>query len=153
MTKATVSPHTRNNWLIDVAVAFGALIAAIVYFLFLPSGGYQGGRNPWYGVTILFERHTWGDLHTWFGALMVAAVAVHFTLHWPWVQSMTRRMARAVYWPRRKPQSARLLQRRCARGDRRELPARRVLRHLLHVCAGRARTRAPPSCSRGSSGT
>jgi len=98
MTKANVSPHTRNNWLIDAAVALGALIAAItgVYFLFLPSGGYQGGRNPWYGVTFLFERHTWGDLHTWFGALMVAAVAVHFTLHWAWVQSMTRRMARAL---------------------------------------------------------
>lgn len=98
MPKATVSPQTRNNWLIDAAVALGALVAAVtgVYFLFLPVGGYQGGRNPWYGVTLLFERHTWGDLHTWFGALMIAAVAVHFTLHGAWVQSMTRRIARAL---------------------------------------------------------
>jgi Domain of unknown function (DUF4405) len=98
MTKATVSKQTRNNWLIDAAVALGALITAItgVYFLFLPVGGYQGGRNPWYGVTVLFERHTWGDLHTWFGALMIAAVAVHFTLHWAWVQSMARRVSRVL---------------------------------------------------------
>jgi preprotein translocase subunit SecY len=96
--KGTVSKQTRNNWLIDAAVFVGALIASItgIYFLFLPSGGYQGGRNPWYGVMILFERQAWDDLHTWFGALMIAAVAVHFTFHWSWVESMTRRMARAL---------------------------------------------------------
>ncbi len=56
--KGTVSKQTRNNWLIDAAVFIGAVVAAItgIYFLFLPSGGYQGGRNPMYGVTILFER-------------------------------------------------------------------------------------------------
>jgi hypothetical protein len=52
--KGTVSKQTCNNWLIDAAVLIGAVIAAItgVYFLFLPSGGYQGGRNPMYGITI-----------------------------------------------------------------------------------------------------
>jgi preprotein translocase subunit SecY len=98
MTKGSVSKQTRNNWLIDAAVFIGALVAAItgVYFLFLPSGGYQGGRNPMYGITILFDRHTWDDLHTWFGVLMIAAVVIHFAIHWNWVKGMAKRMAKSA---------------------------------------------------------
>ena len=98
MTKGTISRQTRNNWLIDAAVAIGGLVAAItgIYFLFLPSGGYQGGRNPLYGITILFERHTWDDLHTWFSVLMIAAVAVHFAIHWNWVKGMAKRVAKSA---------------------------------------------------------
>lgn len=98
MTKGSVSQHTLKNWLIDASVFIGGLIAGLtgIYFLFLPSGGYQGGRNPYYGITILFDRHTWDDLHTWFGALMIAAVAVHFTYHWGWVESMAKRMAKTL---------------------------------------------------------
>jgi len=51
-----------------------ALLAALsgIYFLFLPVSGYQGGRNPMYGVTVLFERSAWDDLHTWGGVVMIA---------------------------------------------------------------------------------
>jgi hypothetical protein len=96
--KGTVSKQTRNNWLIDAALFIGALIASIsgIYFLFLPSGGYQGGRNPFHGVTILFSRQTWDDLHTWFGVLMIAAVAVHFAIHWGWVKGTAKRMAKSL---------------------------------------------------------
>jgi preprotein translocase subunit SecY len=96
--KGTVSKQTRNNWLIDAAVFIGALVAAItgIYFLFLPSGGYQGGRNPMYGLTILFSRHTWDDLHTWFGALMIAAAIVHIAIHWNWVKGTAKRMAKSA---------------------------------------------------------
>jgi cytochrome b subunit of formate dehydrogenase len=99
MSKSNViSSQTRNNWLVDAAVFFGALVASLsgIYFLFLPSGGYQGGRNPWYGVTILFDRHTWDDLHTWAGAAMIAAIVVHFAIHWKWVTSMAGRVAKEV---------------------------------------------------------
>lgn len=98
MSKGTISRQTRNNWLIDAAVFAGALVASIsgVYFLFLPSGGYQGGRNPMYGITILFSRHTWDDLHTWFGVLMIAAVAIHFAIHWNWVKGTAKRMAKSL---------------------------------------------------------
>jgi preprotein translocase subunit SecY len=88
-----MSIETRKNWLVDAAVFLGGLLAALsgVYFLFLPSGGYQGGRNPTYGLTILWSRHTWTDLHTWTGVLMIAAVIVHFSIHWQWVKRMGRR--------------------------------------------------------------
>jgi preprotein translocase subunit SecY len=98
MMKGTVSKQTRNNWLIDAAVFIGAVVAAItgIYFLFLPSGGYQGGRNPMYGITILFSRSTWDGLHTWFGALMIAGVVIHFAIHWNWVKGTAKRMAKSV---------------------------------------------------------
>ena len=94
-TSGSISGQTRNNWLIDAAVFIGAITASLsgIYFLFLPQGGYQGGRNPMYGVTFLFARSTWDDLHTWGGILMIVAAVVHIAIHWKWVVSMTRRVA------------------------------------------------------------
>jgi cytochrome b subunit of formate dehydrogenase len=93
-----VSPKTRTNWLIDAAVFGSALIAALsgIYFLFLPSGAYQGGRNPFYGVTILFQRATWEDLHTWGGVIMIAAVVVHLAIHWKWVTGTLKRVSKKL---------------------------------------------------------
>jgi Domain of unknown function (DUF4405) len=91
---AKLSGATRQNWLIDAAVFIGALLATLtgIYFLFLPIGGYQGGQNPTYGLTIFFARTTWSDIHVWGGILMIAAVAIHFTLHWSWVGMMSRKV-------------------------------------------------------------
>jgi hypothetical protein len=88
-----LSTQTRHNWWIDAVLFSSAVLATLsgIYFLFLPVGGYQGGRNPWYGVTILFTRHTWDLLHTWSGVIMIAVVTVHLSLHWPWVLNITRR--------------------------------------------------------------
>jgi drug/metabolite transporter (DMT)-like permease len=93
-----MSTQTRANWLIDVAVFIGGILAGLsgVYF-FLPSGGYQGGRNPAYGITLLFERHTWSDVHLWGGVLMIVAIAVHFAIHWEWVKRMSRRSVKAMF--------------------------------------------------------
>lgn len=93
-----ISKQTRQNWLIDAAVFIGALLAALtgIYFLFLPVGGYQGGRNPNYGLTILFGRQTWDDIHTWGGLLMILAVVIHLAWHWSWVKMMSRRAGNAL---------------------------------------------------------
>jgi len=93
-----ISMQNRNNWLLDAVVFLGGVVAALsgVYFLFVPSGGYQGGRNPTYGVTILFSRHTWDDLHTWGGVVMIAAALIHLAIHWRWVKMMTRRTLNAL---------------------------------------------------------
>lgn len=94
----TISKQTRNNWLIDAGLFTSAVLTALsgIYFLFLPRGGYQGGRNPWYDVTILFTRHTWDDIHTWAGLAMILIVVIHLTLHWSWVLGMARRMGREL---------------------------------------------------------
>ena len=92
--RSFVSTQTRNNWLIDTGLFISALAASIsgIYFLFLPSNGYQGGRNPWHNIQILFARHTWDDLHTWTGVAMIAIALIHLVIHWKWVTNMTRRM-------------------------------------------------------------
>jgi hypothetical protein len=89
----SVSNLTRRNWLIDAGLLLSALIAMLsgVYFLYIPSGGYQGGRNPLAQLQIIFERHTWEDLHTWGGIVMVAVATIHLILHWSWFTAMTRR--------------------------------------------------------------
>ncbi len=91
--KRPVSPQTRNNWLVNTTLLISALTAALsgIYFLFLPVGGYQGGRNPYYGIILLFERHTWEDIHTWGGVAMIVVAAVHIPLHWRWIVNMTKR--------------------------------------------------------------
>jgi cytochrome b subunit of formate dehydrogenase len=93
MSTQFVSKQTQHNWWIDVTLFGSALIAVLsgIYFLFLPSGGFQGGRNPLYNVQILFSRQTWDDLHTWSGIAMIAAAVLHLALHWPWVVGMARR--------------------------------------------------------------
>jgi len=93
-TRIGISGQNRSNWLIDVAVFLGGILAALsgIYFLFAPSGGFQGGRNPMYGVTILFSRYAWEDIHLWGGLLMIVAVVIHFSIHWRWVKTMGRRI-------------------------------------------------------------
>ncbi len=94
----SVSKPTQRNWLVDAGLLLAGIIAAVsgIYFLYLPNGGYMGGRNPAYGITIIFARETWSDLHMWAGLLMIAAVAIHLPLHWTWVVNMTRRTVRQV---------------------------------------------------------
>jgi hypothetical protein len=89
-----LSARTRVNWLINASVFSAGLVAAIsgLYFLFVPSGGYQGGRNAFYGVKILLERLTWSDLHTWGGVLMISFVMLHIVIHWDWIKMMAKRM-------------------------------------------------------------
>ncbi len=93
MSRGAVSRQTRNNWLIDASLFGNAVVAAIsgIYFLLLPSGGYRGGRNPWYGVEIVFSRHTWNDLHIWVGTAMIVVALIHLAIHWTWVKSMVGR--------------------------------------------------------------
>lgn len=94
MTKQTISKQTQKNWWIDAALFSSAIAAALsgIYFLFLPSGGFQGGRNPLYNVQILFSHQTWDELHTWGGIAMIVAAIIHLAIHWSWVVNMTRRI-------------------------------------------------------------
>lgn len=93
MSPQSLSKRTQNNWWINFVLFSSALIAAIsgIYFLYLPVNGYQGGRNPLYNVQILFSRHTWDDLHTWGGVVMIVVALVHLVIHWSWVTNMAQR--------------------------------------------------------------
>jgi cytochrome b subunit of formate dehydrogenase len=91
--RTTLSRKTRVNWLIDAGLFLAALAAIIsgIYFLYFPNG-YQGGRNPWYDVRIVFDRATWSDIHTWGGVLMIVAAVIHLAIHTQWIKSMGKRL-------------------------------------------------------------
>jgi hypothetical protein len=93
MKSNSVSKLTQRNWLIDVVLGISALIASLtgIYFLYIPVNGYQGGRNPMSQVQILFTRHTWDNLHTWGGVIMIAVAVIHLILHWNWLVKMVKR--------------------------------------------------------------
>ncbi|MFN2147851.1 MAG: DUF4405 domain-containing protein [Anaerolineales bacterium] len=94
----TISTRTRINWAMDFAVFGSALLGSLsgIYFLYFTSGGYQGGRNALYGVTLWFARSTWSDLHVWAGVAMVLAVTIHLVYHWNWVAAMSKKMLKAA---------------------------------------------------------
>ena len=93
MTRNSVSKQTGRNWSVDAVLFMSALVVTLtgIYFLYLPVGGYQGGRNPMAQVQILFSRYTWDDLHTWSGVIMIAIAFFHLALHWSWFIKMIRR--------------------------------------------------------------
>ena len=90
--KAVFSVQTRNNITLDMFLLISGLISILsgIYFLFLPIGGYMGGRNPYYDILIFFGRHTWDDIHTWSSVAIMALVALHIPLHWQWIVKMTK---------------------------------------------------------------
>jgi hypothetical protein len=61
--------------------------ASSLYFLYVPAG-YQGGRNPRYNMVILFERDTWGEIHTWTSFVLSAIILFHIIIHWSWVKNV-----------------------------------------------------------------
>jgi len=97
--KNTGSNKTRRNWIVDAALLVGTLIASLsgVYFLIFPDGGYMGGRNPYYGIRIIFDRTGWEWIHTWLSLGMIAIALLHIILHWKWVVSTTKRVARDIF--------------------------------------------------------
>lgn len=76
-------------------VAFVASVSG-VYFLIFPDGGYKGGRNPYYGIQILFDREGWEWIHTWIGMAMVLVAILHLLFHWKWVVNTVKRIIKSV---------------------------------------------------------
>jgi hypothetical protein len=95
--KERISSRTLWNWILDATVIVSGVAAAIsgVYFLFLAEG-FQGGRNPYYGIVILFERETWTLIHMWSGVLMTVALLLHLAIHTGWIGMMARKVRSSV---------------------------------------------------------
>jgi hypothetical protein len=91
--KSTLTPKLRQNWWIDATLGLSAVVAILssIYFLVFPVSGYQGGRNPYYNITVIFDKEGWDVLHTWSGVLMIIAALVHIVIHWEWITATTKR--------------------------------------------------------------
>lgn len=94
----TISSVTRRNWILDAVLFTTALVASVsgIYFLVFPDGGYKGGRNPYYGIQIIFEREGWEWIHTWISLGMIAVALIHLVLHWKWVGTTTKRLLHSL---------------------------------------------------------
>jgi hypothetical protein len=58
----------------------------------LPPGS-RGGH----GLTALgWDRHEWGDLHTWISYGFLALILIHLALHWRWFWQIA---AQRRFWP------------------------------------------------------
>lgn len=88
-TKTSLSKDTKKRYLINFAmfVLFLAVTLSSLYFLYVPAG-YQGGRNPRYNMQIIFDRDTWGEIHTWTSFALSAILFVHVIIHWSWVRNV-----------------------------------------------------------------
>jgi len=85
----------KMNYMLDMVIALAFLLSAItgIAFLFLGSGGYQGGRNPAFLTSFLgISRDVWSDLHTLGGLVMTAGVGAHLVFHWKWITCVTKQM-------------------------------------------------------------
>ena len=107
--KSNLTPKLRQNWWIDAVLGISAVIAILtsIYFLIYPDGGYQGGRNPYYNIRLIFDRHTWDILHTWSGVLAIIAAMVHIFIHWGWITGTINRSWQVITG-KRKPFGLRL---------------------------------------------
>ena len=88
------------HYLLDAVIGAAFLMAGAtgIAFLFLGSGGYQGGRNPGFAAELLgLERGVWSDLHDLAGLVMIAGIAVHLILHWRWIVGTSRQLVSRLF--------------------------------------------------------
>lgn len=92
--RGLIKKGARKNLIINSIIAVSFLIVSIsgLYFVFGPSGGYQGGRNPQWQQVIIFTRSTWSTLHDYAGLIMIGAFLLHFIIHWRWMKNVAKKM-------------------------------------------------------------
>lgn len=96
--KSELTPRLRQNWWVDALLGLTALLALVssLYFLAFPNGGYQGGRNPYNNLVLVFNRQTWNLIHTWTGAAMIFTALIHIVIHWPWITGTASRSWKVI---------------------------------------------------------
>jgi hypothetical protein len=93
-----MSGGAKINVAVNLITALSFLVVGIsgIYFLFLTTGGYEGGQNPLWDPGFIFSRTTWDLIHTWSGVLMIVSGLIHFAIHWRWVVNMTKRFFQSI---------------------------------------------------------
>lgn len=83
-------PRVSNAmlWLVSCGMAATGLLLA-----FRLPPGREGGK----GLSVMgWDRHEWGDLHTWMGYVIMGLILVHLALHWRWLWQVAAKKHR---WP------------------------------------------------------
>ncbi len=100
-----------NYWLdVVIGIAFIASLVTGVAFLFMGTGGYEGGRNIAYEAAFLgIAREAWRSLHTFTSFVMTVGVGYHLAYHLRWIVSVTGSMlpVRGMSLPVQEPDAVR----------------------------------------------
>ncbi|NYT05163.1 MAG: DUF4405 domain-containing protein [Methanomicrobiales archaeon] len=84
----------KQNAIVDLCALCAflpSLVSGLVLLVLLPSGGYQGGRNPLYGEAVLgIARSDWVVLHNASSMVFAALVLLHILLHWRYFRNIPR---------------------------------------------------------------
>ncbi len=84
-SRRTLYPRVLNLLLCFVFCALAA--TGLLLALRLPPGS-RGGH----GLTVLgFDRHGWGDIHTWVSWGFLVLIALHLAVHWRWLWQVAAR--------------------------------------------------------------
>jgi len=96
------STQNLHRRLIEGVLLLGAIMTSLsgIYFLLLPSDGYQGGLSSMDEMTVLFGRHTWGALHVWGGLLTIGAGIIYLAMHRQWVKMMGSHVVSSLLYKR-----------------------------------------------------
>lgn len=94
LSQCTISDNTRRNWFVDVLLLISTLLTSVsgLYFLFMPHGGFRGGRNAITNTFLGLSRSVWRDIHIYAGLAMIAIAVYHVVIHWDWIKCTFRRI-------------------------------------------------------------
>jgi len=95
-----VSNRALVNFVVDTAIAAAFVVSAVSGLVFLLPAEWltlSASSTTALGV----DYATWRTLHDWTAVIMIAGVLLHTALHWRWVTTMVRRLARGGRTDRR----------------------------------------------------
>jgi hypothetical protein len=85
-----VPSKSRLNFVLDAAIFAAFLVTAftgLLLWLALPNNGPGSGWSALLGLT----RHTWVDIHSLAGLVVMIGVIWHLVMHWDWILCVARR--------------------------------------------------------------
>ena len=91
-TLHSLSKHTLRRWWLNalmLLVIIGLTFSSLYFLVY--SGGFQGGRNPYYNKVVLFNRPTWDSIHLWTGLAIIITLIIHILWHRDWFTNMFKR--------------------------------------------------------------
>jgi hypothetical protein len=84
-----VSDRQRLREPLLLALIVPSFVSALVLFFVLPSCGHGGGANDFLSV----GQSTWAIVHDGAGLLIIALMALHLVLHYPYLRHLDRHLA------------------------------------------------------------
>ena len=84
--------QAKRNYIVDVVIGVGFVIAAISALVFLVPLNWIDFSSSATPTVLGINFGIWQLLHTYGGIVMISGVVVHLLLHQKWIVAMTKKM-------------------------------------------------------------